>query len=92
MTLLGFIVLLIVAAIAGALGQALGGFSRGGCIVSILVGFIGAWLGLGIARQFGLPTFFVLNIDGQPFPLVWAIIGAAIFSAILGLLFRGRAF
>jgi len=32
----------------------------------------------------------VLNIDGQPFPVVWSIIGSAIFSAIVGLLTRRR--
>ncbi|HBY92819.1 MAG: hypothetical protein M5U01_28600 [Ardenticatenaceae bacterium] len=92
MTLLGFVVLLIVAAITGALGQALAGYSRGGCLASVVVGFVGAWIGLWIARQFDLPTFIVLTIDGRPFPLVWAIIGAAIFAAILGLLFKGRAY
>ena len=38
MTLLGFIVLLIIAAIAGALGQAISGYSLGGFLVSIVVG------------------------------------------------------
>lgn len=90
MSLVGFLVLLLVAAIAGAIGQALAGFSRGGCLVSIAMGFVGAYLGLWIARQFGLPTFFVLNIDGEPFPLVWAIIGSALFAAVLSLLFRPR--
>ncbi len=46
MSILGFIVLVIVAAIVGSLGQALAGYSHGGCLVSILVGFIGAWIGL----------------------------------------------
>ncbi len=46
MTLLGFIILLIIAAIAGSLGQALAGYSLGGCLVSSVVGFIGAFVGL----------------------------------------------
>jgi LPXTG-motif cell wall-anchored protein len=33
---------------------------------------------------------FVLNIEGQPFPVVWAILGAAILSALLSLFFRRR--
>ena len=92
MSLLGFLVLLVVAAIAGSLGQALGGYSRGGCLVSILLGFVGAYLGLWLAQQFNLPAIFVLNIDGQPFPLVWAIVGAAIVAALLSLLLRPRAY
>ena len=90
MSVLGFIVLLIVAAIVGSLGQALAGYSRGGCLVSILVGFIGAWIGLWLAGLLGLPEIVVLNIDGKPFPVVWAIIGSAIFAGTLGLLTRGR--
>jgi uncharacterized membrane protein YeaQ/YmgE (transglycosylase-associated protein family) len=90
MSLTGFIILLIVAAIAGSLGQALAGFSLGGCLVSIVVGFIGAYLGMWLAQQLGLPTFFTINIQGESFPLIWAIIGSAILAAVLGLLTRRR--
>ena len=90
MTLWGLLVLVIIAAITGSLGQALAGYSLGGCLVSAVVGFIGAYLGMWIARHFGLPDILVLNIDGQPFPVVWSIIGSAIFSAIVGLLTRRR--
>ncbi len=92
MTLVGFIILLIVAAIAGSLGQAIAGYSLGGCVVSIVVGFVGAYIGLWIAQHFGLPTFFVLNIDGQPFPVVWAVVGSALLSAVLGFFMRRRVY
>ena len=75
MTLLGLLVLVLIAAITGSLGQAIAGYSLGGCLVSAVVGFIGAYLGMWIARHFGLPDILVLNIDGQPFPVVWSIIG-----------------
>lgn len=90
MTLFGFIILLIIAALAGALGQALAGYSLGGCIVSTVVGFVGAYLGMWIAGQLGLPTFFTINVQGEPFPIVWAVIGSAILAAIAGLLTRRR--
>lgn len=90
MTLLGFIVLLIIAAIAGALGQAISGYSLGGFLVSIVVGLIGALIGWWLAGALGLPEFFVVNVDGQPFPVVWAIIGSALFALIVGLLSRRR--
>ena len=45
MSLLGFLFLLLIASICGAIGQSLAGYSLGGCFVSIIVGFIGAWLG-----------------------------------------------
>jgi len=90
MTLLGFIVLLIIAAIAGALGQAISGYSLGGFLISIVVGLIGALIGWWLAGALGLPELFVVNIDGQPFPVVWAIIGSALFALIVGLLSRRR--
>ncbi len=90
MTLIGFLVLLVIAAIAGALGQAIAGYSLGGCLMSIVVGFVGAFLGLWIARQLGLPEWLTINIQGESFPLVWSIIGSAILSAVLGLILRRR--
>ena len=91
MSTMGFFLLLLVAAIAGSLGQSLVGFSRGGCIASIAVGLIGAWLGWWLAGQFNLPPFLVITIDSEPFPIVWAIIGSALLSAVLSLFVRRRS-
>jgi len=88
MTLIGFLVLLLIAAICGAVGQSLAGYDLGGCLVSIVVGFIGAYIGLWIAGRFGLPDFFTISIDGKPFPVVWAVIGSALFTLIVALLRR----
>ncbi len=92
MSLLGLLILLVIAAIAGSLGQALAGYSFGGCLMSILVGFVGAWLGTWIAGQLGLPELVPIVIDGQPFPLVWAVIGSAILALLFGLITRRRAY
>jgi uncharacterized membrane protein YeaQ/YmgE (transglycosylase-associated protein family) len=90
MSLFGLLVLLIIAAIAGAVGQALAGYSLGGCLVSAVVGLIGAFLGMWLAGALGLPEIFTVNIEGQPFPVFWSIIGAFIFTLIVGLLTRPR--
>ena len=45
MTLLDVLILLLVAGICGSLGQAIVGYSRGGCLVSIALGFV-AYAGL----------------------------------------------
>lgn len=93
MTLFGFLILLLIAAICGGIGQSIAGYDVGGCLVSIVVGFIGAYIGLWIAGKMGLPDFFTVNIDGKPFPIIWAIIGSAIFTFIVALLrraFTGR--
>jgi uncharacterized membrane protein YeaQ/YmgE (transglycosylase-associated protein family) len=85
-SLTGFLVLLLVAAICGAIGRAIAGGSRGGCLVSVAVGFIGALLGTWIARAIRLPDVLAISIDGHPFPIVWSIIGAALFVAFIHLL------
>ena len=90
MTILDFIVLFIVAAICGSIGQALSGYSIGGCLISAVVGFIGAFVGLWLARVLGLPEVFAINIGGETFPIVWSIIGSAVLSLLLGLLTRRR--
>jgi uncharacterized membrane protein YeaQ/YmgE (transglycosylase-associated protein family) len=88
MTLFGFLILLIIAAICGAIGQSLAGYDLGGCLVSIVVGFIGAYIGLWIAGKFGLPKIWEISIEGRPFPIVWAIIGSALFTLVMALLRR----
>lgn len=93
MSLFGFLVLLLIAAICGGIGQSLAGYDIGGCLVSIVVGFIGAYIGLWVASKFALPEIFTVVIDGKPFPIIWAIIGSAIFTFIVALLrraFTGR--
>ena len=90
MTWVDLLILLLVAGLCGSLGQAISGFSRGGCLVSIALGFIGAIIGLWLARSFKLPELYVLNIGGTKFPIIWSIIGATIFVAIIGLLTRRR--
>ena len=89
MDLVQLLVLLLIAAVCGAIGQSLVGYSVGGCLVSIVVGVIGAYLGLWVARQFGLPEIFSVNIGGQSFPILWSILGSALFAAALGLINRG---
>ncbi len=88
MTILDVIVLLLIAGVCGAVGQAISGFSRGGCLVSIALGFIGAVLGMWLSRQLGLPELFSVHIGSTNFPIVWSIIGSALFVAIISLLTR----
>ena len=84
------IILLIVGGLVGVIAQKLAGYSRGGCLTSIAIGFIGALIGTWAVKQFRLPEIYVLTIGHTSFPIVWAIIGAAVFVAVLGLLTRRR--
>lgn len=88
MTIIEILLLLLIAAICGSLGQVLVGYSTGGLLASIVVGVIGAYIGIWVAREFNLPVFYALNMGGRSFPIIWSIIGSAIFAAILGLINR----
>ena len=90
MTIIEFIVLLVVAGVCGSLGQAIVGYSHGGCLLSIGLGFIGALIGRWLSTQLKLPDLFVISVGGHSFPVVWSIIGAALFVAVLGVLSRQR--
>ena len=86
MTLVDFLLLLLVAGVCGAIGQAISGYSRGGFVVAIVLGFIGAFIGVWLAARLGLPEIFVLRLGATNFPIIWSIIGATLFIALVGLL------
>ncbi len=86
MTLLGFLVLLLLAAICGAIAEALVGFTAGGCLVSVGVGLIGAFVGRWIAARFGFPAVLVIGVQGAGVDVVWTIVGAIVFLIPMALI------
>ena len=82
MTFIGFLVLLVVAAICGSLGAAIAGHSTKGCLTSIILGLIGAIIGRWLSIQFGIKDFIYFH----RIPIIWSIIGAALFVAVINLL------
>jgi uncharacterized membrane protein YeaQ/YmgE (transglycosylase-associated protein family) len=88
MTLTQLLILLLVAGICGSIGRAIAGYSHGGCLVSVALGFIGALLGGYLAKAAGLPELFRVEIGGGTFPIVWSIIGSALFVAVINLFTR----
>jgi uncharacterized membrane protein YeaQ/YmgE (transglycosylase-associated protein family) len=86
MNLFSFLLLLLIAFMAGSLGASIAGRRHLGCLPSIVLGFIGALIGTFIARELDLPLLFRISIGSHPFPIIWAILGAAVFVAFLNLL------
>ena len=80
MSLMGILIMILIAALTGAVGQALGRFSLDGLLGATLVGFIGAFFGVWLADQAHLPRLLDIVIEGRAFPLVWAAIGAVLLS------------
>lgn len=92
MSVESLVILLIVGGLVGVIAQKLVGYSRGGCVTSIAIGIIGAFIGSWAVKQFRLPEIYMLKVGNTSFPIVWAIIGAAVLVGILGLLKRRRVF
>src|SRR2546421_9905288 len=85
-----WVILLLVAGIGGAVGQAIAGYSRGGLLAAIALGFIGALIGVQIGRAAHMPEILPLEIGDARFPIIWSIIGATLFVAVIGLLTARR--
>ena len=79
------LVLIVIAAICGAVGRAIAG-GGGGLVTSIVIGFVGAFVGPWVALQLALSEPFMVRVSGESFPILWSIIGAALFVATLHLL------
>jgi uncharacterized membrane protein YeaQ/YmgE (transglycosylase-associated protein family) len=77
-----FLLLLVIASIAGGLGATLAGRKGLGCLPSLALGFIGGLVGRWIARELELPLLWTID----DFPVIWAVIGAALFVAVLNLI------
>jgi uncharacterized membrane protein YeaQ/YmgE (transglycosylase-associated protein family) len=89
-TLESLVVLLIVAFIAGSIGERIAGYSHRGCLTSTALGFIGALIGTWAVKQFGLPEVYMLQVGHSSIPILWTIIGAIVFVVVLHLFTRRR--
>jgi uncharacterized membrane protein YeaQ/YmgE (transglycosylase-associated protein family) len=88
LSLPALLVFILIAAICGAIGSALAGGRRVGALMATALGFIGAILGPVLARALGLREPLLIYVSGQPFPVFWSIVGAALFVALVHLSYR----
>jgi uncharacterized membrane protein YeaQ/YmgE (transglycosylase-associated protein family) len=86
LTLPALIVLVVIAFFCGAVGNALAGGTRGGLVTYIALGFIGALFGSWLAGRLNLSEPLMLHMNGQTFPIVWSVVGAALVVAMLHLM------
>jgi len=89
LTVTGVLILLLIAGICGAIGRSVAGGTQGGFLVSIVVGFLGALVGSSIAHALHLPALWTVIVDRHPFPILWSIVGAAVFVALVHLVSGG---
>jgi len=85
MTLLELLLLLLIAGITGSLAQSLVGINRGGCFISILVGFIGALVGSWLGRYLDLPEIWIITIGEIDYPVFWSLLGAVVCTGFIAI-------
>jgi len=88
MTIVGFLLLLVLGAICGAVAEMIVGFSPGGFLASAVVGFLGAAIGGWLAPELGLPSILAVRIEGHTIEVVWSVLGAIVLLAVLALIRR----
>ena len=86
MSLIELLLLLLLASICGSIGAGLAGASSRGCLTSIALGFIGAVIGGYISRQLGISDLLYFH----SIPVIWSIVGSALFVAIINMLSGGK--
>jgi uncharacterized membrane protein YeaQ/YmgE (transglycosylase-associated protein family) len=94
MNLVELVILLAIAAVVGLIAQSLTRYWRGGLLLAIVLGFVGAFVGTWLSRALGLPEVLTVSVGGVAFPIVWAIVGAILLVGLVSLLggtgYRGR--
>jgi len=95
MTVTGFLLLLLVGAICGAIAQFLVGWTSGGFIAAAVVGILGSFIGSYLAPKLGLPSLLAVRIEGHSIEVFWSILGAVALLLLMSLFRRasyyGRA-
>ena len=90
MTIVDLLLLVLVGGICGAIAEMIVGFSPGGFLASVAIGFLGALLGTWLARQLNLPSIFAVQVAGYTIEILWSILGAIVLLLILSLFRRRR--
>jgi uncharacterized membrane protein YeaQ/YmgE (transglycosylase-associated protein family) len=80
----------VVAVVCAMLGLSTSRYSRGGCIVYMAFGFIGAFLGTWVSRSLGFANVPDLTIGASNFPIIWSMVGSVLLVAAVGLFVRHR--
>ena len=86
MTIIGFLILLLVASICGSVGVLPVGASLIGFLTNNALVLIGAFIGSYLSQELGIRDILYL----ARIPVVWSIVGSTLFVVVLGLL-TGRS-
>lgn len=81
-----FLIFLLIAAICGAIGTSIAGFTSRGCLTNIGIGLVGAIIGTWLSQKFGMPELLTI----RRIPILWTIVGSGLFVILIGLITGDR--
>ena len=84
MNLSDLLLVVLVAIVCGSIAQLTSGYSRGGWIVNLGIGFFGALAGVVVSRSLNAPEIYNLKMQSVNFPIMYSIIGSVFFLAAIG--------
>jgi uncharacterized membrane protein YeaQ/YmgE (transglycosylase-associated protein family) len=87
--LLQLSILLVIAGICSAIAQWVVGFSPGGFVISIILGVVGAYLGMSLASLLPIPLILPIHVGTDSFDLRWAVCGSLLLLLLLYLIRYG---
>ena len=88
MTAFGFLLLLVIGAICGAIAQLIVGWNPGGFLTSVALGFVGAGIGGWVAGALHLPSLLMVQIEGRSVEVFWTVIGSILLLLVVSLVRR----
>jgi uncharacterized membrane protein YeaQ/YmgE (transglycosylase-associated protein family) len=91
MTLEEVVILIVMAAVLGILSQRLLGYKLGGLVISIVLGFIGAFLGRLIGQHVPVGFRFHLQIGDTSFPVLWSLLGCLAATFVAGFIAKSAS-
>jgi uncharacterized membrane protein YeaQ/YmgE (transglycosylase-associated protein family) len=91
MTIEEVAVLVVMAVVLGVVSQKLLGYRLGGLAISMILGFIGAFVGREIGNHVPLSIRFNLQVGDTHFPVLWSFVGALGATFVAGLIAKSAA-
>ena len=83
MNLIDVLLTVLVAVICGTFAQLTSRYSKGGWIVNLGIGFLGALAGVVVSRSLNARVIYDLTVGTTSFPVIYSIIGSvAVLAAI----------
>lgn len=88
MSIIDYFLIFVIVGVCGIIAQAVFNFRKSGFALSVLLGTIGAFLGVIIARMLEIPELLTIQIGYEAIPVFWSVMGSGIFAILLNIVIK----